>query len=116
MFCKECGRNISEHRICPYCRSLQSAGAPPEFIDIKSQNFSITPRGKHSYVIAGFLQIFLGAFGVGRFYLGYKGMGFLQILSSVISFGTGGVIWGIIDGFMILNGREKYDAEGKLLI
>lgn len=70
----------------------------------------------HSFVTAGFLQIFLGTFGIGRFYLGYKRIAFLQIALSLLTLGIAGFIWGIIDGIMILHGTEKYDARGRLLL
>lgn len=116
MFCKECGRNIGEHRICPYCRTLQGSRNTVDFIDIDSGSFNMPAYGTHSMIAAGFLQLFLGAFGIGRFYLGYTKTGILQIISTVLSFGIIGFIWGFCDGIMILNGNEKYDAAGKLLI
>ncbi len=116
MFCSECGRKIASHRICPYCHALQSGkweqGAPSS--ETISNPASV--YGNRSYVVAGFLQIFLGAFGIGRFYLGYRKTALLQILSSLLSCGIVGVVWGFIDGVMILNGKEKYDAKGKLMI
>lgn len=115
MFCKECGRNIGEHRICPYCRTLQGSRAPIEFIDF-SEGVFLPEYGNHSMITAAFLQLFLGAFGIGRFYLGYNKTAVLQITASLLSCGIAGLIWGVCDGIMILNGREKYDADGKLLI
>lgn len=105
MFCKECGRKTTE-TICPYCRQHDNI----EFIDfnIKYSNCS--------WFKAGLMQIFLGAFGVGRFYLGYKKIGILQILVSLLTFGVGGFFWGFIDGIRILSGKVKYDAKSALLI
>lgn len=113
MFCKECGRNIGEHSICPYCRTLQGYRSNIEFVDLGQFTFSYSNR---SAVTAGFLQIFLGAFGIGRFYLGYNKIGRLQILITLLTAGMGGFLWGFVDGIMILKGREKYDADGKLLL
>lgn len=113
MFCKECGRNISNHRICPYCHTLQGSAASQDFIDFDTIN--IGAKSKRSKLIAGFLQIFLGSFGIGRFYLGYKKIAFLQIAASIFTFGIAGFVWGFVDGLMIINGREKYDGSGKIL-
>lgn len=62
---------------------------------------------------AGLLQILLGGFGVGRFYLGYPKIAVLQIL---VTWGTcgAGVLWPIVDGIRILEGRIP-DADGRPL-
>ena len=84
------------------------------FIDFKNNNTSI--YSNRSWLTAGILQLFLGAFGIGRFYLGYKKIAMLQIATSILTIGFGGFVWGLIDGVMILAGREKYDSKGRLLI
>ena len=47
---------------------------------------------------------------------GYKKIALFQIAASAVSFGVGGFIWGFVDGIMILNGNERYDGYGKILI
>lgn len=64
-----------------------------------------------SRLVAGLLQIFLGGFGVGRFYLGYGGIGAAQLLLTLFVCGVG-AIWGLIDGIIILCGGVKTDARG----
>ncbi len=91
MYCRECGKDIGNLKICPAC--------------------SCDNRGK-SRLTAGLLQILAGAAGVGRFYLGYKLIGVLQIAATVFTCGIGGAIWGLIDGILILNGTPKNDADG----
>ncbi len=63
-----------------------------------------------SRLVAGLLQIFFGGFGIGRFYLGYNTMALGQLFTSPILFI--GVIWGFIDGILILCGQVEYDAYG----
>lgn len=64
-----------------------------------------------SKVVAGLLGIFLGGFGIHRFYLGYTTIGILQIVASVF-FGSG-AIWGFIEGVLILCGQGiTTDAKG----
>lgn len=111
MFCKECGCNIGEHSRCPYCRTNQETASAPDFIDLaRERDFSKRSRTK-----AGFMQIFLGGFGAGRFYLGCKRLAVFQIAATLATFGLGGFVWGFVDGIMILSGKEKYDGYGKIL-
>jgi hypothetical protein len=68
-----------------------------------------------SRLTAGLLGIFLGAFGVHRFYLGFTSIGVLQILVTIATCGVGG-LWGIIEGGLILSGSGiKTDADGRPL-
>lgn len=66
-----------------------------------------------SKLVAGLLGIFLGTFGVGRFYTGHTGIAVGQLLVGVLTCGLGG-LWGLIDGILILvNGGT--DAQGRVL-
>ncbi|WP_330231894.1 NINE protein [Nocardia sp. NBC_00508] len=71
------------------------------------------PLSEKQKLIAGLLQIFLGSFGVGRFYLGYTGLGIAQLVVTILTCGLGG-IWGLIDGIMILVGKVP-DPQGRPL-
>lgn len=71
------------------------------------------PLSDKSKLTAGLLEIFLGGFGVGRFYLGYTGIGVAQIAATWLTCGIGG-IWPLIDGIMMLTGRVP-DVEGRTL-
>src|SRR5690242_17057355 len=62
------------------------------------------PLSDKSKLTAGLLGIFLGSFGVGRFYLGYTGLGVAQIAATWLTCGIGG-IWPLIDAVMILVGK-----------
>ncbi len=95
MYCRECGQNIGEMKICPHCNSDN--------------------RGK-SRLTAGLLQILTGSLGIGRFYLGYNTIGLLQILSSFFTCGLVGAVWGFVDGVMILNKSLTEDADGNALL
>jgi TM2 domain-containing membrane protein YozV len=71
------------------------------------------PLSDKSKLTAGLLGIFLGSFGVGRFYLGYTGLGIAQIAATWLTCGLGG-IWPLIDSVMILVGKVP-DAQGRTL-
>ncbi len=69
-----------------------------------------------SRLAAGLLGIFVGGFGVHRFYLGYTQIGIIQILVTVFTCGLGS-LWGFVEGIMILARAEAFntDAEGRPL-
>ena len=71
----------------------------------------ISPKDKTT---AGILGILLGSIGIHRFYLGFIGVGLLQILVTIFTFGLGG-IWGFIEGILILVQDDWTDSEGRLL-
>jgi TM2 domain-containing membrane protein YozV len=68
------------------------------------------PYSDKSKIVAGILQLFLGTFGVGRFYIGNVGMGLAQL------FTCGGLgIWALVDGIILLTSNDKTDGQGRIL-
>ena len=66
-----------------------------------------------SKVVAGVLQILLGGFGIGRFYMGDTKTGVIQLIVTLVTCGFG-AIWGLVDGILILvNGGV--DGQGRPL-
>ncbi len=71
------------------------------------------------HVAAGLLAIFLGAFGIHKFYLGYNTAGFVMlavtILGSLLSFGMAGAVMtviAIIEGIIYLSkSQTEFDRE-----
>ena len=73
-FCADCGAIIkAKAEICPKCGVRQS---PPPLMSSLGQ---MAPNGK-SKLAAGLFGIFLGGFGIHKFYLGKTGMGILYLL------------------------------------
>ena len=70
------------------------------------------PYSDKQKLVAGLLQIFLGAFGVGRFYTGHIGIAVAQILVTWLT--CVGFLWPLIDGVMMLTGNVT-DSEGRPL-
>lgn len=67
------------------------------------------PYSDKSKVAAGLLQLFLGGFGAGRFYMGQPGLAIGQIAATWL---TGiGFLWPFIDGIVILAGKPR-DSNG----
>lgn len=68
------------------------------------------PYSEKSKVVAGLLQIFLGTFGIGRFYVGSVGVGIAQLLT------CGGIgVWALIDGILFLVSKDRTDKQGRVL-
>ena len=81
------------------------------------------PKSKKA---AGLLAIFLGAYGVHNFYLGYKAKAIIQLIMTIVgtflSYFLIGlipifvvIIWTIIEGIIILSSKEYKDAQGNPL-
>jgi TM2 domain-containing membrane protein YozV/ribosomal protein L40E len=103
-FCSECGGIIkAKAEICPKCGVRQMA-APSSFA-------ATAPNGK-SKLAAALFALFLGGFGIHKFYLGRVGQGVLYLvfcwtfIPSLIGF-----IEGIL--FLVMNDNDfnaKYGA------
>ena len=66
-------------------------------------------RGERSFWIALFLSTFAGVFALDRFYLGYRGIGLLKLIT------LGGLAqWWILDVILILSDNMT-DADGNHL-
>jgi TM2 domain-containing membrane protein YozV len=81
--------------------------------------YGVHPRSGIPYsdkqkLTAGLLGIFLGGFGVGRFYTGHTGLGVAQLCVSLFTCGAGG-IWGFIDGIIMLTSDDITDVNGRPL-
>jgi TM2 domain-containing membrane protein YozV len=82
------------------------------------------PYSEKQKLAAGLLQIFLGKFGVGRFYTGHTGLAIAQLCTCVagiwiLSWFTCGatvavILWPIIDGIVILSTKST-DSDGRIL-
>ncbi len=107
-YCSNCGSEIKDGaEFCSKCGS--KAGTSNA-----TAGQTVNANTQKSKLAAGLLQIFLGCFGVGRFYLGYTGIGVAQLLVSLFTCGIG-AIWPFIDGILILTGSVATDAEGNPL-
>lgn len=70
---------------------------------------------RKSKLVAALLGIFLGAWGVHRFYLGYTTIGVIQIVVTICTCGIG-ALWGFIEGICIICGASiTTDAKGQPL-
>lgn len=83
------------------------AGSPYPPVDVRAK----------SRLAAGLFGIFLGCFGVHRFYLGYTGIGIAMLLITVLSFGFLSIIpgiWGLVEGILYLTAKQgSYSADAK---
>ncbi len=84
------------------------------------------PLSDKSATTAGLLQLFLGLFGIGRFYidstqiaaaqlcLGLVGVLFSLFCFLGFPFLLGGIVWGIVDAIMMFTGNVKDNYGRKL--
>jgi TM2 domain/GYF domain 2 len=70
----------------------------------------IGPDAPKDWLVALLLSVFLGTFGVDRFYMGYTGLGLLKLFT----FGACG-IWWLADVILIATGSLR-DARGRALV
>ncbi len=106
LYCRNCGTLINSGAvICVACGCAVN-------------NKTVVTAGTKSKMAAGLLGIFLGAFGVHNFYLGYTTKAVIQLLMTLLSCGILGFaseIWGLVEGILILTGNINTDAEGNPL-
>ena len=123
MFCKQCGKPIDDgQELCEDCKNTAGANnqgsAQTVNVNVNSGNTgNMNPQAK-SKMAAGLLGIFLGAFGVHNFYLGFTGKAVAQLLITILSCGMlsfASGIWGLIEGILILTGSISVDANGNPL-
>ncbi len=102
MFCKSCGKELSDNAyICPQCgEPMKSTPNAPISGDVSDKDWMTTLL----------LCIFLGGLGLHNFYAGKPVIGVVQLLT----LGCCGV-WTLIDLIMILTKSFK-DGEGKSIV
>lgn len=109
MYCSNCGKQITDGtKFCPECGASQAGAAPQQpVINVVNQNTNVNKvygyRPKSKW-LAFFLCLFLGYFGIHRFYVGKIGTGIIWLFTM----GFFGIGW-ILDLIFILLGgfRDK---------
>lgn len=129
MYCRNCGQKVDDKAImciscgCPplsgekYCQNCAAEVGPYPTSEVCTKcgvKLAKQSQGEKSKIAAGILGIFLGGLGVHRFYLGFIGIGIVQIIVTIITLGYG-AIWGFIEGILILTGTMNQDAKGRPL-
>ena len=116
MFCKKCGKEVEEKtEKCPFCGEELEGKQETPVINIVNTNTNTNTNIIPGYVpkkksVALVLAIFLGYFGIHRFYVGKSGTGILWLLT----FGLFGIGW-IVDIILILIGSFRDAAHMPLV-
>ncbi len=133
-FCKNCGKELNPgQEVCLNCGARVDSGNgqnsakgycyncgaelnPGQDVCLKcGVRVNNASNGDKSKMAAGLLGIFLGAFGVHNFYLGYTGKAVAQLLITCLSCGILSpisAVWGLIEGILIICGNITTDANG----
>jgi TM2 domain-containing membrane protein YozV len=111
--CVTCGVPVGKgNNYCPMCGDTTDSMSQ---ICMKC-GVNLNAYGEQkSKLAAGLFGMFLGVFGVHRFYLGHIGIGVAQLLITVLSCGLlswATFIWGLIEGILILSGSINKDQKG----
>src|SRR5512141_746971 len=107
MNCRNCGKNVADQAVvCPscglpptvgkqYCQNCGAQTNPLAEVCIKCgvRLAAAMPagQGQKSKIAAGLLGIFLGCFGVHRFYLGYTNIAIAQLILGLLGIVTCGI-------------------------
>ena len=79
--------------------------------------YGVGYKPQKSKIAAGLLGLFLGCFGIHRFYLGHTGIGIVQLLLTVLTCGYGSLItapWALVEAILCFTGTLR-DADGREL-
>jgi len=116
MFCPNCGaQNPEGANNCANCGA--SMNQNPQYSQPTGNyqnNFNNNGANQKSKLVAGLLGIFLGAWGIHNFYLGFTTKAIIQIVVTLVTCGVGS-LWGLIEGILILCGNINTDANGNPL-
>ena len=85
MYCKNCGKEILEgDKFCTHCGASIKNDGTNKARNIEVRQSVTTMSDEKNKITAGLLAIFLGAFGVHKFYLGYKTQGIIMLVVTII--------------------------------
>jgi len=114
MFCENCGAQLAEG-----ANNCSNCGAPVGG-QVHQNSNPINSNGgeQKSRLVAGLLGIFIGSLGIHNFYLGNTRNAVIQLVLALAGIVTCGItsfaamIWGLVEGIMIIAGKVATDANG----
>lgn len=97
--CKYCNELISrlDKDVCPYCGGLKPLEGNENMTEDLTKAFEKIEVDEevpsHKKIVTFLLFIFLGIFGIGFFYLGYKKRGLITLITSLVLIGGLGSVF-----------------------
>ncbi|MDT8405782.1 MAG: TM2 domain-containing protein [Methylococcales bacterium] len=85
-----------------------------QVIQVELVGTYLTPEPVKSQLTAVLLALFTGMVGGHRFYLGYWQIGLAMVAFTLITQGFG-VVWGVVECFLLFSGHIHADAKGRPL-
>ena len=119
-FCSSCGKELDEKAsFCVNCGVMIENDDKLEIDTFNDKGGFLWGLFGANAPIAGLMGIFLGYFGVHNFYLGYIGKAVCQLLITILScfiLSPISLIWGLIEGILIIAGNIDVDGKGNKLV
>lgn len=131
MYCRNCGKEVDPKAVaCPscgvppriekkYCFNCGQPTIPSQVLCTKcGVSLTAGSSGDKNKIAAGLLGIFLGVFGIHKFYLGYTKEGvtmlLISVLGGIVTFGMAAwvvALFGLIEGIIYLTKSDEEFRE-----
>ncbi|HKL73016.1 MAG TPA: zinc-ribbon domain-containing protein [Candidatus Onthovivens sp.] len=111
MYCQKCGKQIADgSKFCEICGAVQFEGGAQS----SGVKMNLDSDAGQKKLLFGLLGIFLGSLGIHYFIIGNSSRGVTYLLITLLTFGVGAVIMGLIsliEGIIALTMSDEAFSE-----